>query len=126
MMIIILLIKIVDMLRIEMKQNINVLLKIIKENGIEHQKDPEIFFIYSNDMQDVYKSIEKYSPERKQKVVIVFDDTIANMIRNRKLNQKVAEPFITGIKLNISTVFITQCYFAVRKGIRLNRIHFLS
>ena len=43
MMIIILLIKIIDMLRIEMKQNINVLLKIIKENGIEHQKDPEIF-----------------------------------------------------------------------------------
>ena len=68
MMIIILLIKIIDMLRIEMKENINVLLKIIKENGIEHQKDPEIFFIYSNDMQDVYKSIEKYSPERKQKV----------------------------------------------------------
>ena len=110
------------MLRIEMKQNINVLLKIIKENGIEHQKDPEIFFIYSNDMQDVYKSIEKYSPERKQKVVIVFDDTIANMIRNRKLNQKVAEPFITGIKLNISTAFITQYYFAVQTRDSTNRI----
>ena len=94
MMIIILLIKVIDMLRIEMKQNINVLLKIIKENGIEHQKDPKIFIIYSNDMLDVYKSIEKYRPERKQKVVIVFDDTIANMIRNIKLNQKVVEPFI--------------------------------
>lgn len=45
-------------------------------------------------MLDVYKSIEKYRPERKQKVVIVFDDTIANMIRNIKLNQKVVEPFI--------------------------------
>ena len=80
MMIIILLIKIIDMLRIEMKQNINVLLTIIKENGIEHQKDPKIFIIYSNDMLDVYKGIEKYSRERKQKVVIVFDDTIANML----------------------------------------------
>ena len=68
------------MLRIEMKQNINVLLTIIKENGIEHQKDPKIFIIYSNDMLDVYKFIEKYSRERKQKVVIVFDDTIANML----------------------------------------------
>ena len=80
MMIIIFLIKIIDMLRIEMKQNINVLLTIIKENGIEHQKDPKIFIIYSNDMLDVYKGIEKYSRERKQKVVIVFDDTIANML----------------------------------------------
>ena len=80
MMIIIFLIKIIDMLRIEMKQNINVLLTIIKENGIEHQKDPKIFIIYSNDMLDVYKFIEKYSRERKQKVVIVFDDTIANML----------------------------------------------
>ena len=62
MMIIIFLIKIIDMLRIEMKQNINVLLTIIKENGIEHQKDPKIFIIYSNDMLDVYKSIEKYRP----------------------------------------------------------------
>ena len=68
------------MLRIEMKQNINVLLTIIKENGIEHQKDPKIFIIYSNDMLDVYKGIEKYSRERKQKVVIVFDDMIANML----------------------------------------------
>ena len=80
MMIIIFLIKIIDMLRIEMKQNINVLLTVIKENGIEHQKDPKIFIIYSNDMLDVYKGIEKYSRERKQKVVIVFDDTIANML----------------------------------------------
>ena len=68
------------MLRIEMKQNINVLLTIIKENGIEHQKDPKIFIIYSNGMLDVYKGIEKYSRERKQKVVTVFDDTIANML----------------------------------------------
>ena len=68
------------MLRIEMKQNINVLLTIIKENGIEHQKDPKIFIIYSNGMLDVYKGIEKYSRERKQKVVIVFDDMIANML----------------------------------------------
>ena len=80
MMIIIFLIKIIDMLRIEMKQNINVLLTIIKENGIEHQKDPKIFIIYSNGMLDVYKGIEKYSRERKQKVVIVFDDMIANML----------------------------------------------
>ena len=80
MMIIIFLIKIIDMLRIEMKQNINVLLTIIKENGIEHQKDPKIFIIYSNGMLDVYKGIEKYSRERKQKVVTVFDDTIANML----------------------------------------------
>ena len=79
---------------------------------------------YSNDMQDVYKNIEDYNPIKKRKVLIIFDDMIADMINNNKLNPIVTELFIRGRKLNISIVFITQSYFKVPKDVRLNSTHF--
>ena len=79
---------------------------------------------YSNDMQDVHKNIEDYNPIKKRKVLIVFDDMIADMINNNKLNPIVTQLFIRGRKLNISIVFITQSYFKVRKDVRLNSTHF--
>ena len=48
---------------------------------------------------------------KKRKVLIVFDDIIADVINNKKLNPIVTELFIRGRKLNISVVFITQSYF---------------
>ena len=72
---------------------------------------------YSNDMQDVYKNIEDYNPINKHKVLIIFDDMIADMINNNKLNSIVTELFIRGRKLNISIVFITQSYFEVPKDV---------
>ena len=79
---------------------------------------------YSNDMQDVYKNIEDYNPIKKRKVVIVFDDMMADMINNNKLNPVVTELFIRGRKINISIVLITQSYFKVPKDVRLNSTHF--
>ena len=79
---------------------------------------------YSNDMQDVYKNIEDYNPGKKRKVLIVFDDMIADMINNKKLNPIVTELFIRGIKINIPIVFISQSYFKVPKDVRLNTTHF--
>ena len=58
-------------------------------------------------MQDVFKNIEKYNIGKKRKI-IVFDDVIADMINNKKLNPVVTEFFIRGRKLNISIVFIAQ------------------
>ena len=75
-------------------------------------------------MQDVYKNIKDYNPIRKRKVLIVFDDMIADMINNKKLNPIVTELFIRGGKLNISIVFIMQWYFKVPKDVRLNSTHF--
>ena len=75
-------------------------------------------------MEDVYKNIENYNPGRKRKILIVFDDMIADMINNKRLNPVVTELFIRGRKLNISIVFITQSYFKVPKDVRLNSIHF--
>ena len=62
-------------------------------------------------MQDVYKNIEDYNLGKKNKVLIIFDDMIADTINNKKFNQIVTELFIRGRKLNISIVFITQSYF---------------
>ena len=75
-------------------------------------------------MQDVYKNIEDYNPGKKRKILIVFDDMIADVINNKKLNPVVTELFIKGRKLNISIVFITQSYFKVPKDVRLNSTHF--
>ena len=79
---------------------------------------------YSNNMQYVYKNIEDYNPGKKRKVLIVFDDMIADMINNKKINPIVTELFIRGRKLNISIVFITQSYFKVPKYVTLNSTHF--
>ena len=59
-------------------------------------------------MQDVNKNSEEYNPIKKRKVLIVFDDMIADMINSNKLNPIVTELFIRGRKLNISIVVITQ------------------
>ena len=38
----------------------------------------------------------EYNPNKKRKVLIVFDDTIADMLSNKKLNPIVTELFIRG------------------------------
>ena len=58
-------------------------------------------------MDDIYKNIEEYNPNKKCKISIVFDDVIADMLSNKNLNPIVTELFIKGRKLNISRVFIT-------------------
>ena len=92
--------------------------------GLNNFNDPKAFIEYSKDMQDVYKNIEDYNPIKKRKILIVFDDVIADMISNNKLNPIVTELFIRDRKLNISIVFITQSYFKVPKDVRLNSTHF--
>ena len=93
--------------------------------GLDHFKDPKAFMEYSNDMQDVYKNLEDYNPRKKRKILIVFDEMIADMINNKKFNLLVTELFIRGRTLNISIVSITQLYFKVPKDVRLNSTHFL-
>ena len=92
--------------------------------SINHFNDPKAFIEYSNDMHDVYKNIDEYNSDKENKILIVFDDMIADMIHNEKLNSIVTKLFIRGRKLNISLVFITQSYFKVPKDVRLNTSHF--
>ena len=66
-------------------------------------------------MDDIYEDIKKYNPYNERKILIVFGDMIGDMLSNNNLNP--VELFIRGKNLNISLVFITQCYFVVRKSI---------
>ena len=86
-------------------------------------KDPKAFIEYSNNMQDFYKKTEENNPSRKSNLLIVFDDIIADIISNKKLNPIVTKLFIRGAKLIFSTAFITQSYFQVPKDFRLNCTH---
>ena len=70
--------------------------------------DSKTFIEYSNDMDDTYKNIEGYNPNKKHKILIVFDDIIADILSNKNLTPIVTELFIRGRKWNISLVFITQ------------------
>ena len=85
--------------------------------------DSKAYIEYSNDMNDIYKNIEACNPNKKRKVLTVFDDMDGDMFSNKKLNPVVTELFIRGSKLNISLVFFTQYYFAFPKNIRLNSTH---
>ena len=70
----------------------------------------KVFIECSSDMDDFHKNIEEYNPNKKQKILIVFDVMIADILSNKKSNPIVTELFIRGRKLNISLAFITQSY----------------
>ena len=72
----------------------------------------------------IYKNIEDQNPNKKQKILIIFDDMIVDILSHKKLNPIVTELFIRGRKLNISVVLVTHSYFAVPKNIRLNSTHY--
>ena len=75
-------------------------------------------------MRDVFKNNNNnYNPNKENKVMIVFNDAIADMISN-KLNSIVTELFIKCRKLNISLLFIIQSYFKVPNNVRNNSTHF--
>ena len=93
--------------------------------GIKHLNDSVAFIECFNTINDVYENIDDYNPSRKRKVLIVFDDMIADIMTNKKFQAIIKELFIRCRKLNISLVFITQSYFSVPKDVRLNSTHYL-
>ena len=76
-------------------------------------------------MHGVSKNIDDYNADKENKILIVFEDMIPDMIHNKKLNSIVIELFIRERKLIISLVFITQSYFKVPKDVRLILATFL-
>ena len=101
------------------------LIKSCEDAGIKHLKNPNAFIECSNTMDDVYENIDDCNPSRKRKILIVFDDMIADIMTNKKFQAIIKELFIRCRKLNISLVFITQSYFSVPKDVRLNSTHYL-
>ena len=93
--------------------------------GIKHKNDPAAYFECSNTMDDVYENIDYYNPKRDSKVLIVFDDMIADIMTDKKFQAIIKEMFIWCRELNNLLVFISQSYFSVRKNVRLNSTHYL-
>ena len=104
-----------DMLKIYMKPNIKLLFNKRENTGLKYFNDSKTFTEFSNDMDDIYKSIEECNPNKKRKILIVFDEMISDMLSIKKLNPIVTELIIRGRKLNVSLVFIIPSYFSVPK-----------
>ena len=102
------------------------LIKKRKDAGIKKLNDPTALIEYSNTMDNVYSNIDDYNPKGKRKVLIVFDDMIADIMTNKRFQAIIKELFIRCRKLNISLVFITQSCFSVPKEVRLNSTHYLT
>ena len=101
------------------------MIKKHENNGIKYYNDPNAFIECSNTIRGIYKNIDEYNLNRKIKILIVFDDMIADIMTNKKSQALTKELFIRCRKLNISLVFITQSYFSVPKDVRLNSTHYL-
>ena len=102
-----------------------ILIKQRRNPGIKHFNDPNAFIECSNTMDGVYENINDYDLSRK-KILIVFNDIIADIMTNQKIQALIQELFIRCRKLNISLAFITQSYFAVAKDIGLDITHYLN
>ena len=101
------------------------LIKRCEDLGIKHLNYSIAFIECFNTIDDVYENVDDYNPNRKRKVLIVFDDMIAGIMTNKKFQASIKELFIRCRKLNISLLFITQSYFSVPNDIRLNSTHYL-
>ena len=73
-----------------------------KQVGIKNLNDPQAFIEYSNDMNDVLENFNNHNKNRDKKVLIIFDDMIAKIMRNEKIKAIVKEIFIRCRKLNTS------------------------
>ena len=76
-------------------------------------------------MNDLLEDINSYNKKRDKKVLIIFDDMIADIMRSEKFKAIVKELFIRCRKLNISIIFITQSYFRTPKDARLNSTDYI-
>ena len=101
------------------------LIKKHENVGIKHVSDPNAFIECSNTMDGVYENIDDYNPNRQRKILIVFDDMIADIMTNKKFQAIIKELFIRCRKVNILLLFKIQSYFFVPKDVRLNSTHYL-
>ena len=96
-----------------------------EQAGIKNLNDPHAFIEYSDDMNDALGDINNYNKNRDKKVLIVFDDMIADIEYNKSLKRIIKEIFYRARKINVSIVFITQSYFRALKDARLNSTHYI-
>ena len=89
-----------------------------EQAGIKNLNDPHAFIEYSDDMNDMLDDINIYNENRDKKVLLVFDDMIADIEYNKNFKRIIKELFYRARKTNVSVVFITQFYFRALKDAR--------
>ena len=62
-----------------------------QQGSLENFNDSKTLIEYSNNMDDIYKNIEEYNSNKKRKILTVFDDMIADMLGNKRLNPEVTK-----------------------------------
>ena len=77
------------------------LIKKRQDAGIKHLNDLNAFIESSNTMDNVYENIDDYNTNKERKVLIVFDDMIADIMSSKKFQAVVKELFIRCRELNI-------------------------
>ena len=101
------------------------LIKNRENAGIKHLNDSKAFIECSNTMNVVYENIDNCNPNRRRKILIVFDDMIPDIMTNKKFQSIIKDLFTRCRNPNISIVFISQSNFSVAKDVRLNSTHLL-
>ena len=91
------------------------LIKNHENGGIKHVNDPTAFIECSNTMDDIYENIDDYNANRRRKILIVFDDMIADIMTSKKFQSILKELFIRCRKLNISLLYITVLFFRTKR-----------
>ena len=91
------------------------MIKRREDAGTKHFNDPNAFIECSNTTDDVFENIDDYSPNRKRKILIVFDDIIGDIMTNKKSHAIIKELFIRCRILNISLVLSLSLIFLFQK-----------
>ena len=90
------------------------LIKNCENAEIKHLNDAKAFIDYSHTMNDVYENTDLYNPNRNRKVLIAFDDMIADIMANKNFQSIIKELFIKSRKkkihlcLSLSLIFLYQ------------------
>ena len=86
-----------------------------ESTGLKHFNDSKAFIEYSNDMDDIYKNIEEYNPNKNVKRLSFFDDMMVDMPSNKKLKPIVTELLTRGKKTKYFSCFCCAILFCFAK-----------
>ena len=107
------------------EEKYNYLINKSKQAGIKNLNDPKAFIDYSNDMSNAPDDINYYNKNRDKKVLIIFDDMIADIEYNTDFKKIIKKLFFIGRKIIVFIVFIMQSYFRTLKDARLKSTHYM-
>ena len=91
------------------------LINKIESTGLKYLNDSKDFIEYSNDMDDICKNNKEYNPNKKQKILIVSDDRIVDMLSNKKLNPRVTEVYSRKKTTYFSCFYCTILFCSLKK-----------